>query len=320
MYFFVKNIKKSYRCDNPVLKNLSFSMSKGEILSFVGESGSGKSTFLNCISGLENIDSGTIILNEKILNGKGKTVRAQDRRIGHVFQDNPLFPHLTLIKNILFNLKKIDKKNFDEVITVSGLKNLLTRFPHELSGGEKQRACIARAILREPDLLLLDEPFSNLDKHIKKDIVDYVEIVLQKKKITTILVTHDIKNILNISDKILIFKEGVLQQYDSPENMYCRPSNCYCGKLLGDLNELIINNKKFFIRPEHIKIVDKSNFSLIVEKSIYQGKDFKIKANHQNHEFYFYSTVNYKSSEKLYFKFDDSDLIYFDKDCQNYFT
>ena len=169
-------------------------------------------------------------------------------------------------------------------------------------------------------MLLLDEPFSNLDKHIKKDIVEYVEIVLQKKKITTILVTHDIKNILNISDKILIFKEGVLQQYDSPEKMYCKPSNCYCGKLLGDLNELFINNKKFFIRPEHIKIVAKSNFSLIVEKSIYQGKDFKIKANHQNHEFYFYSTVNYKSSEKLYFKFDNSDLIYFDKDCENYFT
>ena len=168
-------------------------------------------------------------------------------------------------------------------------------------------------------MLLLDEPFSNLDKYIKKDIVEYVEIVLQKKKITTILVTHDIKNILNISDKILIFKEGVLQQYDSPEKMYCNPSNCYCGKLLGDLNELFINNKKFFIRPEHIKIVDKSNFSIIVEKSIYQGKDFKIKANHQNHEFYFYSTINYKSSEKLYFKFDDSDLIYFDKDCENYF-
>lgn len=320
MYFSVKNLKKSFHKNKLVLKNLSFSMNKGEILSFVGESGSGKSTFLNCISGLENIDSGTIILNDKILNGNGKTVRAQDRRIGHVFQDYPLFPHLTLKKNILFNLKKINKKNLEEVIAASGLKNLLTRFPHELSGGEKQRACIARSILREPDLLLLDEPFSNLDKHIKKDIVEYVEIVLQKKKITTILVTHDIKNILNISDKILIFKEGVLQQYDSPEKMYCKPSNCYCGKLLGDLNELFINNKKFFIRPEHIKIVAKSNFSIIVEKSIYQGKDFKIKANYQNHEFYFYSTINYKSSEKLYFKFNDSDLIYFDKDCENYFT
>ena len=320
MYFSVKNLKKSFHKNKLVLKNLSFSMNKGEILSFVGESGSGKSTFLNCISGLENIDSGTIILNDKILNGNRKTVRAQDRRIGHVFQDYPLFPHLTLKKNILFNLKKINKKNLEEVIAVSGLKNLLARFPHELSGGEKQRACIARSILREPDLLLLDEPFSNLDKHIKKDIVEYVEIVLQKKKITTILVTHDIKNILNISDKILIFKEGVLQQYDSPEKMYCKPSNCYCGKLLGDLNELFINNKKFFIRPEHIKIVAKSNFSIIVEKSIYQGKDFKIKANYQNHEFYFYSTINYKSSEKLYFKFDNSDLIYFDKDCENYFT
>jgi ABC-type Fe3+/spermidine/putrescine transport system ATPase subunit len=122
MYFSVRNLKKSFHKNKLVLKNLSFSMNKGEILSFVGESGSGKSTFLNCISGLENIDSGTIILNEKILNGKGKTVRAQDRRIGHVFQDNPLFPHLTLLKNILFNLKKIDKKNLDEVISVSGLK------------------------------------------------------------------------------------------------------------------------------------------------------------------------------------------------------
>ena len=246
MYFFVKNIKKSYRSDNPVLKNLSFSMSKGEILSFVGESGSGKTTFLRCVSGLEKLDKGLISLNGTVLNSENIFVKPQRRNIAHVFQDFPLFPHLTVYNNLIFNLDSAFKKNIDGLVHVTGLESLLNRYPYQLSGGERQRVCIVRAIIREPDLLLLDEPFSNLDKKIKKSIIDHVESILQQKKITTILVTHDINNILNISDKILVFKGGVLQQYDSPQNMYCHPSNCYCAELLGDLNEINFQGKKHY--------------------------------------------------------------------------
>ena len=296
MYFFVKNIKKSYRSDNPVLKNLSFSMSKGEILSFVGESGSGKTTFLRCVSGLEKLDKGLISLNGTVLNSENIFVKPQRRNIAHVFQDFPLFPHLTVYNNLIFNLDSAFKKNIDGLVHVTGLESLLNRYPYQLS-----------------DLLLLDEPFSNLDKKIKKSIIDHVESILQQKKITTILVTHDINNILNISDKILVFKGGVLQQYDSPQNMYCHPSNCYCAELLGDLNEINFQGKKHYIRPEHIKIVEKSKYKINIIKSLYQGKDYKVKATHNLNEFHFYSKDSYEPKTTLHFDFDSKNLIFFNK-------
>ena len=119
MYFFVKNIKKSYRSDNPVLKNLSFSMSKGEILSFVGESGSGKTTFLRCVSGLEKLDKGLISLNGTVINSENIFVKPQRRNIAHVFQDFPLFPHLTVYNNLIFNLDSAFKKNIDGLVHVT---------------------------------------------------------------------------------------------------------------------------------------------------------------------------------------------------------
>ena len=320
MYFFVKNLNKSYDPKKPVLKNLSFSMSKGEILSFVGESGSGKTTFLRSVSGLEKVDKGLISLNGTVLNSENIFVKPQRRNIAHVFQDFPLFPHLTVLNNLNFNLDSAHKKNIDDLIDVTGLKTLLNRYPHQLSGGERQRVCIARAIIREPELLLLDEPFSNLDKKIKKSIIDHVEFILQQKKITTILVTHNINNILNISDKILVFKGGVLQQCDSPVNMYCNPSNCYCAELLGDLNEINFQGKKHYIRPENVKIVDKSNYEINIIKSLYQGKDYMIKATHNGNEFHFYSNDFYEAETTLYFDFDSKNLIFFNKNCESYFT
>ena len=159
MYLEVNNISK-YFDKKPILKNLSFSLKKGEILSFVGDSGAGKTTFLNCLSGLDKIESGKIVLDGVVLNNKSTFVEPQKRDVGLVFQDYPLFPHLNLKQNILFNLKGFDQVEFDRIIKVSKLDSLLEKYPHQLSGGEKQRASIARAILRKPKLLLLDEPFN----------------------------------------------------------------------------------------------------------------------------------------------------------------
>ena len=148
-----------------------------------------------------------------------------------------------------------------------GLSNLLKRFPHELSGGEQQRVSIARALVREPDLLLMDEPFSNLDSAIKSKIQDEIYKILKKTNTTTILVTHDIKDTFDISDKLLVFKAGIVQQFDNPEEMYCNPVNCYCAKMLGDLNKINIDNRNLFIRPENIKIVEKSKYKVKLKKS-----------------------------------------------------
>jgi len=266
MYLNIENIVKYYSKDNPLIKDLNFYVNKGEFVSFVGESGSGKTTFLKCIAGLENINSGKITLNDKVLNDKDTFVKPNFRKIGFIFQDYPLFPHLTVLENLKINLDGKYESNIDYYTNLTGLTNFLNRFPHELSGGEQQRVCIARALIREPDLLLMDEPFSNLDTSIKSKIQNEVYKILKKTNTTTILVTHDIKDTFDISDKILVFKAGIVQQYDQPEEMYCNPVNCYCAKILGDLNKIQIDGKELYIRPEKIRVVDHSEYKFKVEK------------------------------------------------------
>ena len=320
MYLEVKNLVKSYVDGVPVINDLSFSVNKGQLISFVGESGSGKSTFLRCLSGLEKPNSGIVSLNDQIINGENVFITPQKRKIGYVFQDYPLFPHLNIKENICFNLQNVYYKNFEKIIDLTNLKNLLERFPHEISGGEQQRACIARSIIREPDLLLLDEPFSNLDANIKFLIRDEICRIIRKSEITTILVTHDINDALNISDKILIFKAGIVQQYSSPETMYCEPANCYCAEILGDINKFPIENEVFYIRPENIKIVEKSSYSMIVEKCFFQGKDYKLIGRYKNNIWSIISEKPVKVNSEVYFEYVKDDLIFFDKNCTSFFT
>tara|TARA_B110000037_G_C17033485_1_gene470546 strand:+ start:17 stop:982 length:966 start_codon:yes stop_codon:yes gene_type:complete len=319
MYLEVKNLVKYYREETPVIKKLNFSVKKGEIISFLGESGSGKTTFLKCISGLEKINSGTISLNNNILNNRNIFIKPQKRKIGFVFQDYPLFPHLNLKENIIFNLKPKYIKKLDYMISLTGLENLLFRFPHELSGGEQQRACIARALIREPDLLLLDEPFSNLDSNIKLSMRDQIYKIIKETNTTTILVTHDINDSLNIADRILIFKAGVLQQYDDPVNMYCEPANCYCAKVLGDLNQIDLDDKTYYIRPENIKIVKDSDNKVTIEKCFFQGKEYKIKGKLNGCNWHFFSTKPLRKGDSVCVDYKSVDLIFFDSICDNYF-
>jgi len=319
MHLKVNNLNKSYKKEQLLISSLNFSVEKGHIVSFLGESGVGKSTFLKCIAGLESIDSGSIELNEKVLNNKDIFVPPQKRNIGFVFQDYPLFPHLTLKENIVFNLAKRFLKKLDYILDLTNLTTLTKRFPHELSGGEQQRACIARALIREPDLLLLDEPFSNLDTGIKHSIIDEIYQIIKATKTTTILVTHDIKDSLNIADKILVFKAGKLQQYDNPVEMYCKPANCYCARILGGINKYEKDGESYYIRVEKIKIEDKSHIALTVKKSLFQGKEYMITADYRGETWNIFSSKPYKKEEVIYVSFEEEDLIFFPPHCQNYF-
>ena len=320
MYLEIKNLVKSYNSSQSVINNLSFSVEKGQLISFVGESGSGKSTFLKCLAGLEKINSGIICLNGKLIDGKDIFVRPQKRKIGYVFQDYPLFPHLNIRENICFNLDNQYNKNFSKIIELTNLNNLLERYPHEISGGEQQRACIARSIIREPDLLLLDEPFSNLDANIKFSIRDEICRIIRESNITTILVTHDIKDALNISDKILIFKAGIVQQFSSPETMYCEPANCYCAEILGDINKFPVDGKIYYIRPENIKIVENSANSMYVEKCFFQGKEYKLVGRFKENIWSIISQKPVKVNSEVFFDYSKQDLIFFDKNCSTFFT
>ena len=319
MHLKVNNLVKFYNKDQPLISSLNFSVEKGEIVSFLGESGVGKSTFLKCIAGLESINSGSIELNEKVLNNKDIFVPPQKRNIGFVFQDYPLFPHLTLKENIVFNLDKRFLKKLDYMLDLTNLNSLIKRYPHELSGGEQQRACIARALIREPDLLLLDEPFSNLDAGIKHSIIDEIYQIIKATKTTTILVTHDIKDSLNIADKILVFKAGKLQQYDNPVEMYCKPANCYCARILGGINKYEKEGESYYIRAEKIKIEEKSKIALIVKKSLFQGKEYSITTDYNGETWNVFSLKPFKKEEVIYVSFEEEDLIFFPPHCHNYF-
>ena len=319
MYLNIQKLVKYYNKDNPIIKELDFSVKKGEFVSFIGESGSGKTTFLKCLAGLEKINSGKITLNNKILNDKDIFIKPHLRKIGLIFQDYPLFPHLNVLDNIKINLNESYSTNIDYYSDLMGLNNLLKRFPHELSGGEQQRVSIARALVREPDLLLMDEPFSNLDTAIKSKIQNEIYKILKKTNTTTILVTHDINDTLDISDKLLVFKAGIVQQFDNPEEMYCNPANCYCAKILGELNQIQIDNKEYFIRPEKIKIVNASNYKVKVEKISFIGRGYKIQASFNGELIHFFSD-NPLSSNHLFIDFNKNDLKKFDKRCSNYFT
>ena len=212
------------------------------------------------------------------------------------------------------------KNKVSGILELTGLTDLTKRFPHELSGGEQQRVSIARAIIREPDLLLLDEPFSNLDSSIKLHIKNEIYNIIKASGITTILVTHDIKESFSIADKILIFKAGVLQQYDEPFKIYCNPSNCYCAKALGDLNMINIASKIYYLRPENISIVNNSNYKGIVNKCSFVGKEFQINASFFEENWILFSKNSFKAGCEIYISFNDNDLIQFDSNCDNYFT
>ena len=203
MSLVVKNLAFSFN-NNLLIKDLSLEIKKNEVGLIAGDSGIGKSTLLNIISGLMKPDIGSIVCNEIALNDKNIFVAPEKRNIGYVFQDFALFPHINSERNMKYAISKDFNDLYDEIVSTLGLNNHINKMPHELSGGQKQRVALARAILMKPSLLLLDEPFSNLDS---KNIISSQKLIIeiiQKLNIPCVLVTHDINQleILKISKTI----------------------------------------------------------------------------------------------------------------------
>ena len=306
MFLQVNNLSKKYGLKS-VLDNITFSQQEGEIISLIGASGIGKSTLLKCLAGLCDLSSGNIILNSKEIH----KIDANNRKISYVFQESPLFPHINVIDNILFNMSNYDEAKLNFLLEKTEIKNLIQRFPHELSGGENQRAAVVRSLIRNPDLLLLDEPFSNLDTINKKYVKEIVFEIIKESNLTTIIVNHDIEESLEISDKIMIINQGRVDAIDTPENIYRSPKNLSTAQLFGDVTSLALDNRMRHIRPENIKIVEKSQYNIEVKDSFYLGEKYRISAKLGDDIINLYHNTNLKQGENLYIDFNKEDILDF---------
>ena len=224
--------------EKEALTNLNFSIENNSIVSVLGPSGCGKTTLIRLIAGLEQIQKGEIFLEKSLVANKNLNVPPEKRPISYVFQDFALFPHMTVLENVSFaaGAKSNKKQLIDQVIHLAKVENFLEKYPHSLSGGEQQRVALARSIAVQPKLLLLDEPFSDLDINLKREIIDDTLHLINSLESSAIVVTHNAEEAMFLSDAILVMEKGKLIQIGTPHDIYFKPSNLYVASLFGETN------------------------------------------------------------------------------------
>lgn len=266
----VKNLKKVYDNGHEAIKDVSFSVKKGDLVCLLGPSGCGKTTILNMLAGLLNPTSGDILFDGKsVVN-----VAPKDRQIGYVFQNYALYPHMTVLQNVMFPLtvgkQKMPKDKAKEIaekyMETTQITELANQKPGNLSGGQQQRVAIARALVQQPKILLMDEPLSNLDARLRLKIREEIRNLVKKVGITTLFVTHDQEEALSIGDKIILFNNGVIQQDDMGQNFYLEPNNYFVANFVGNpvIDNFKVNVKDGKITGSDFEInvddLDKSRF------------------------------------------------------------
>ncbi len=242
----LEDIRVSYDGKSDVLKDLRLSIEKGELVSLLGPSGCGKTTTLRVIAGLIEPNDGTFVVDEMDLT----KVPVHKRNFGMVFQSYALFPHLTIKENVAFGLKlrkenkTVIEEKVMEILEVTGLSDFADRYPKQLSGGQRQRVALARALVIEPKLLLLDEPLSNLDAKLRVTMRMEIKRIQRALGITTVFVTHDQEECFSISDKVAVMNKGVIEQYDSPEEIYKNPRTEFVARFIGFENFISLQKEK----------------------------------------------------------------------------
>ena len=232
----LKNVRVSYG-NFEAVKDVSLHLEKGQIGCLLGPSGCGKTTLLRAIAGFEAVTAGEIQINGRIVSSHRYSVAPEQRKVGMVFQDFALFPHLNIERNVGFGLSHLgtseQQARIAELLCLVGLEKSAKAFPHELSGGQQQRVALARAMAPEPDVLLLDEPFSNLDSELREQLAGEVGQILRQKDITALLVTHDQQEAFAMADNITLLNAGLVAQTDTPYNLYHNPGNEFVAGFIG---------------------------------------------------------------------------------------
>mgnify|MGYP000308539552 FL=1 len=302
MYVELKNINKTYG-SYQASRNVNFGIEKGKLIGLLGPSGSGKTTILRMIAGLETPDSGEVIIDGKVVND----VPASQRGIGFVFQNYALFRYMTVYDNVAFGLKvqKADKKKIDtrvrELIKLVGLEGLEKRYPSQLSGGQRQRVAFARALAPNPQVLLLDEPFAAIDAKIRQELRSWLKEMIGKLGITSIFVTHDQDEAIEVADEIIITNAGRIEQKGTPIGVYRNPETAFTAAFFG--HPSVLKNAddfhtfaqaegadKIIVRPEFVKIskldeVEKFKTSVsrgVVERVSFRGDNLELQVRVNN--------------------------------------
>ncbi|MCE7794137.1 ABC transporter ATP-binding protein [Salipaludibacillus sp. CUR1] len=299
----LENITKVFAGgEKPAVDHLQLNINKGEIITLLGPSGCGKTTTLRMIAGFENPTNGSIQIGDNEVFSDVHSLPPEKRGIGMVFQDYALFPHMTIFKNVMFGLNKWGarekRKRAKEVLELVGLEDYGSRYPTQLSGGQQQRVALARALAPKPNVVLMDEPFSNLDAGLREKMRFDVTNILRKTNTTAIIVTHDQKDAFAVSDRVVVMKDGLIQQIAAPKEMYRCPKNCFVAQFVGKTNLLTgtmdtdlrnihthigkvtlpnewqerLDTVKLSIRPEGCSLSDEGAYCGQVERVTYSGE------------------------------------------------
>ncbi len=317
----LKNVTKIYD-KKKVIDNVDLNINDKEFVVLVGASGCGKSTLLRMIAGLEDITDGEICIGDKKVND----VHPKDRDIAFVFQSYALYPHMTVRENIAFGLKmrKVDKetieKKVQEAAEILDLGEYLDRKPKQLSGGQRQRVALGRAIVRNPKVFLMDEPLSNLDAKLRVQMRSEIKKLHEKLQTTFIYVTHDQTEALTMGDRVVVLNNGIIQQADSPENIYNNPANTFVAGFVGSPQMNFIDGKVFDkgdcvvgIRPE--KMVTNGDIKLTVKVDITEllGSEKIAYFNIEDKKCSVKLPANFQLGETLELSINPDDLYFFDK-------
>lgn len=287
MYLRIENLKKIFE-ENRGIEKINFSIEKGELISLLGPSGCGKTTLLNIIGGFLKPDNGKIYLEDRDITD----IPPEKRDISTVFQSYALFPHMNVLENIKYGLKykKLTKKEQNELaleyLKIVGLAGYEKKSIQELSGGQQQRVALARALVLYPKILLLDEPFSNLDAKLKISMREELKELQKNLKISMIFVTHDQEEALSISDKVVVMNNGKIEQIGTPEEIYYSPINEYVANFIGKSNFILKDGIKKLVRPENIKIEKNQKGSWKIINKEFMGAYTILKIKNETEEIY----------------------------------
>jgi len=237
----VRGLSKSFGAIEAV-RELNLEIERGELMAVLGPSGCGKTTLLRVIAGFEQPDAGCVVVSDEVVAGPGRIVPPEKRRVGMVFQDYALFPHLSVEGNVAFGLSNRPREERDgltrRTLELVGLQHKARSGVHELSGGERQRVALARALAPEPELVLLDEPFSSLDATLRAGLRREVELILRDAEATALLVTHDQEEALSLADRVAVMRDGEIVQVGPPVEVYGAPATRWAAQFVGEVNVL----------------------------------------------------------------------------------